>query len=45
MGIKLIDIHPHTHLRFRGDPNLPHMDLLEDLTWNVNFVKDYTIML
>ena len=44
IGTKLTNIHPHTHLRFRDDSNLPHMDLFKDLAWNAKIVKDYTIM-
>jgi len=44
MRTKLTDIHPHTHLRFRDDSNLPHLDLFKDLAFNAKFVKDYTIM-
>jgi hypothetical protein len=43
IGTKLTDIHPHTHLRFRDDSNLPHMDLFKDLAWNAKSTKDYVI--
>ena len=38
-----ITIHPHTHLRFRDDSNLPHWDLFKDLYHNAKYIKDYTI--
>jgi len=43
IGHKLTSISPHTHLRFRDDSELPHMDLFKDLYWNVKTVKDYLI--
>ncbi len=44
IGTKLTDIHPHTHLRFRDDSNLPHMDLFKDLAWNAKTTRDYVIL-
>lgn len=38
-----ITIHPHTHLRFRDDSDLPHMDLFKDLYHNAKFIKEYKI--
>ncbi len=43
IGHKLTSISPHTHLRFKDDSDLPHMDLFKDLSWNAKTVKDYRI--
>lgn len=43
IGTILTNLHSHTHLRFRDDSNLPHMDLFKDLAWNAKTIKDYII--
>ena len=43
IGHELTNIFPSTHLRFRDDSDLPHMDLFKDLSWNAKTVKDYRI--
>lgn len=42
-GEFLTSFYPHTHLRFRDDSDLPHMDLFKDLYHNRKIEKDYQI--